>query len=154
MTEMDVLGFNFPSSNQHKTTTTYPYNPSVASSASSSSSSVFSSDCVSSQSSTSTASLNATEVIWEDDQSGESQTLTRGLNISSESTFRCRSATRGSVFKIADAAVPLEMRKNPRRTNSHVSFNGVCASGARPPPALLRQCERKVNFVDKLVGKS
>lgn len=151
---MDVLGLNFPGSIQHKTTTTYPYNSSVASSASSSSSSIFSSDCVSSQSSTTSASLNINEVIWENDQSEDSQTITRGLNISNESTFHCRSATRGSVFKIADAAVPLEMRKNPRRTNSHVSSNGVYASGARPPPALQRQCERKVNFVDKLVDSA
>lgn len=149
------MSLDFSSSIQHRSTaTTYPYNPSVTSSLSSPSSSIFSSDCVSSQCSTTASSVHATtEVTWDNDQPEDSQAISRGLNLSSESTFHCRSATRGSVFKVADAAVPLEMRKNPRRTNSYVSSNGVCASGARPPPALLRQCERKIDFVDKLVGK-
>ena len=54
-------------------------------------------------------------------------------------------------MKATDVAVPPELRKHPRRTNSGIQSNGV--SCARPPPCLLRQSERKVNFVDNLVGK-
>jgi hypothetical protein len=50
----------------------------------------------------------------------------------------------------ADGVVPSELRTHPRRTNSNASS----APSARPPPCLLRQSERKVNFVDNLVGKS
>jgi hypothetical protein len=56
---------------------------------------------------------------------------------------------KGSAPK-ADGVVPSELRTHPRRTNSNASS----APSARPPPCLLRQSERKVNFVDNLVGKS
>ncbi|KAM0273937.1 hypothetical protein ACHAQH_008109 [Verticillium albo-atrum] len=44
----------------------------------------------------------------------------------------------------ASLAVPAELRQNPRRSNG---------AGVRAPPALVRQSDRKVNFVDTLVGK-
>ncbi|VUC33187.1 unnamed protein product [Clonostachys rosea] len=45
-------------------------------------------------------------------------------------------------------AVPLEQRQNPRRTSaSFSSRNGA-------PPSLVRQSDRKVNFVDSLVDSS
>jgi hypothetical protein len=60
-----------------------------------------------------------------------------------------RALAKGVFPKVTDAPVPPEMRQHPRRTNS-LAANG---SSARPPPCLLRQSERKVNFVDNLVGK-
>ena len=47
-----------------------------------------------------------------------------------------------------------EQRQHPRRTQP--SAEGCSGSGApypRPPPSLIRQSERKENFVDSLVGK-
>ncbi|PON29607.1 hypothetical protein TGAM01_v201856 [Trichoderma gamsii] len=43
-------------------------------------------------------------------------------------------------------AVPAELRQNPRRTASSSSSSGC------HPPSLIRQSDRKVNFVDSLVG--
>jgi hypothetical protein len=40
--------------------------------------------------------------------------------------------------------VPAEQRQHPRRSSTTLN--------QRPPPQLVRQCERKVNFVDCLVG--
>ena len=55
-----------------------------------------------------------------------------------------------------DTACP-EARKHPRRTqrfDSHESEDGkVTTVCPRPPPPLVRQSERKDNFVDSLVGK-
>ena len=45
------------------------------------------------------------------------------------------------------AEVARELRQNPRRTKAGASTR----SGG--PPVLVRQCERKHNFVDNLVGK-
>lgn len=47
----------------------------------------------------------------------------------------------------AREAVPPELRKNPRRTSA------ACSSSRGCPPTLFRQVDRKVEFVDKLVGK-
>jgi hypothetical protein len=47
----------------------------------------------------------------------------------------------------AREAVPPELRKNPRRTSAASSASRGC------PPTLFRQIDRKVEFVDKLVGK-
>lgn len=43
-------------------------------------------------------------------------------------------------------AVPAELRQNPRRTASSSGSSGC------HPPSLVRQSDRKVNFVDSLVG--
>src|ERR1700753_583013 len=43
--------------------------------------------------------------------------------------------------------LPAELRQNPRRT-----CNGIATRSGCPPP-LVRQGDRKVNFVDNLVGK-
>ncbi|KAL8716186.1 MAG: hypothetical protein Q9220_000091 [cf. Caloplaca sp. 1 TL-2023] len=49
--------------------------------------------------------------------------------------------------------VASECRQHPRRTQPQASANGCAASiGPRPPPALVRQSERKENFVESLVG--
>ncbi|KAJ5560469.1 hypothetical protein N7513_002868 [Penicillium frequentans] len=128
MSGMDVLGLlSNPSSKSHA----HPYASSISSSASSSSSSVFSLDAQSSVSSTAT---NPVDVIWENDEAQ------LGRISGGPRAF-------GKVVPSKDAAVPPELRMHPRRTNS-VATSGP---GARPPPCLLRQSERKVNFVDNLV---
>ncbi|PHH68344.1 hypothetical protein CDD80_7586 [Ophiocordyceps camponoti-rufipedis] len=47
------------------------------------------------------------------------------------------------------AAVPCELRQNPRRTSS-----APHARGLAPPPALVRHSDRRINFVDSLVDSS
>ncbi|KAJ5166113.1 uncharacterized protein N7482_004894 [Penicillium canariense] len=134
MSGMDVLGLHI-SNPSSKAPHAHPYPSSISSSASSSSSSVFSLDV--SQSSISSTATNPVDVIWEND--GETQV---GRPLGS-----CpRAFAKGAPPKI-DGAVPAELRMHPRRTHS-VANNG---SAARPPPCLLRQSERKVNFVDNLV---
>jgi hypothetical protein len=141
MSRMDVLGLNLsnPSSQLTASHHAHPYASSISSSASSSSSSVFSLDCVSSSSISST-STNPVDVIWENEGSGQ------GRNANGA----CPRATAKGPASKADGVVPSELRTHPRRTNSYASS----ATSARPPPCLLRQSERKVNFVDNLVGKS
>ncbi|KAB8227860.1 putative G1/S-specific cyclin Pcl5 [Aspergillus alliaceus] len=141
MTGIDVLGLKEPNpSVSYRASYAHPYASSISSSASSSSSSVFSLDGLSAHSSVSSTSTNSVDVIWEND--GEYQPAGRGLGPS-------RAPLRGNAPKAADAVVPPELRKHPRRTNSGAQSNGV--SCTRPPPCLLRQSERKVNFVDNLV---
>jgi hypothetical protein len=136
MTGIDVLGLKDPNpSVSYKASYAHPYASSISSSASSSSSSVFSLDGVSTQGSISSTSTNPVDVIWEND--GEYRPS--------------RVSLRGNALKPADAAVPPELRKHPRRTNGGIQSSGLPC--ARPPPCLLRQSERKVNFVDNLVGK-
>ncbi|KAH7037439.1 uncharacterized protein B0I36DRAFT_66175 [Microdochium trichocladiopsis] len=54
-----------------------------------------------------------------------------------------------SYFKSAPRSeVPQELRQNPRRTRVGASTRSGC------PPVLVRQCERKHNFVDNLVDSS
>lgn len=138
-----MLGSN--QSIQYKAPYAHPYASSISSSASSSSSSVFSLDAVSTQSSISSTSTGASDVIWENE--GEYQAGKRGLG----APGGVRGCFRGNAPTTADAAVPPELRMHPRRTSSSLQSSG--ASCARPPPCLLRQSERKVDFVDNLVGE-
>lgn len=108
----------------------HPYASSIASSASSSSSSVFSSvDYASSQCSLPSSSASSVEVIWENDQATRLP------------TDGSRKDGRGGLPSI-DAVAP-ELRRNPRRTHTQ-----------SVRPTLMRQCERNINFVDNLVGKT
>ncbi|KAL4904727.1 hypothetical protein BDW74DRAFT_185579 [Aspergillus multicolor] len=142
MNGIDVLGLSTSNQSiQYKAPSAHPYASSISSSASSSSSSVFSLDAVSSQSSLS-SSTSSVDVIWENE--GEYHAGGRLGAIGG-----VRGCFRGTAPTAADVAVPPELRKHPRRTNSGLQSSG--ASGARPPPCLLRQSERKVNFVDNLV---
>ncbi|PWY83536.1 hypothetical protein BO70DRAFT_403795 [Aspergillus heteromorphus CBS 117.55] len=146
MSGIDVLGLKDPNPNiQLRAAYAHPYASSISSSASSSSSSssVFSLDGVSAQSSISSSSSTSVDVIWEND--GEYQAGGRGF----AGAHGARGCLRGGVPKVTEPAVPPELRKHPRRTDSSIQSNGV--SCARPPPCLLRQSERKVNFVDNLV---
>ena len=54
---------------------------------------------------------------------------------------------RTAVNSTANAASVSERRPNPRRTRSSTTTHTGC------PPALVRQSDRKVIFVDSLVGK-
>lgn len=146
----------------HNSTKDYPYSPSLASTASSSSSSVFSLDAPSSQSSVS-SSAGWPSSAWNSENENENQYFT-SRHISQRSTTSSSdeeviitsylpcSRTRA---QLPAEAVALESRQHPRRTqrlNSYESQDGKSVSSCpRPPPSLVRQSERKENFVDSLV---
>ena len=139
---------------------TETYSPSNASTASSSSDSVFSVDAPSSQSSVTSevwsnssersSWINETEVQFFGSRDGT-------LQASEEHISTNRSSC--SIYQALKSVQPvaLESRQHPRRThrfNSSESQDGQTgASCPRPPPSLVRQSERKDNFVDSLVGK-
>ncbi|TID16024.1 hypothetical protein E2P81_ATG08885 [Venturia nashicola] len=104
--------------------TSYPYQSSISSSASSSSSSVFSVDATSSQTS---------EI--------SNYTSSGSLSVSWDSDD---AAKRLPSLKACELAPIIEQRSHPRRSSISI---------ARPPPTLVRQCERKGQFVDCLVGE-
>lgn len=136
-----------------------PYASALSSSASSSTSSVFS-DAASQASSTSSTSYPAT---WESDEwsssTGQIATAT-AVNfsnvaalqpISRVSTFpqyqasACRETAQERLpsLRQVELVAPVEQRQHPRRSSTTVQ---------RAPPQLVRQSDRKVNFVDCLVG--
>ncbi|PNP51164.1 hypothetical protein THARTR1_08226 [Trichoderma harzianum] len=111
-----------------------PYNSSISSSASASASSVWSGSDTASQ-----ASDDASGSISSDNDSYFSSQ-------GSSTTTRRPDVTKQRQQQ-QQQAVPVELRQNPRRTAA------VAAGGAGcPPPSLIRQSDRKVNFVDSLVG--
>ena len=134
---------------------------------SSSASSIFSIDAPSSQSSTLSSSTDSLNAVWEND--GDSsyfssrhhhQQIIPFAADEAASTTTC--PTKRAVptvqppRRLGEPVAP-ESRQHPRRTqrltdvDSHK--NGSTTSCPRPPPSLVRQCERKDNFVDSLVGK-
>ena len=143
----------------------HPYGPSIPSPASSSASSIFSLDAPSSQSSTASSSTSSVNVIWANEHESwghrQSHESSHGVSgIGSESSQHYKSAIaklEQSEVQPRSQAVAPEFRKHPRRTHRDSEGNdrsGAAASACpRPPPALVRQCERKDNFVDSLVGK-
>ncbi|KAK2834831.1 hypothetical protein FQN49_006873 [Arthroderma sp. PD_2] len=136
---IDVLGFNpvNPSILQsvHQTC---PYASSLASSASSSASSVFSLDAVSSQTSVASSSCTSADVVWENEIPADAQEKKTAAT-----NDAARTSAKGCYSKVGETDVSTGLRQHPRRT-----------AATRPPPTLVRQCERKTNFVDSLVGKS
>ena len=142
----------------------HPYSPSLASTASSSSSSVFSLDASSSQSSVS-SSAGWSSSAWHSENENENQYLT-SRHISQQSTTSASDeeviitsylpCSQPQAHSPAEAVCP-GSRQNPRRTqrlNSYELQDGKTVSSCpRPPPSLVRQSERKENFVDSLVGK-
>jgi hypothetical protein len=152
---MDVLGFNLANPSLQKAYYIHPYTASIASSASSSSSSVSSVDYLSSQGSISSSSASSVDVILENEVSGESQAAGLTSGNSSDLGSHCFRSGRGCAPKVADTAVAPELRQNPRRTYHAARSSSESASAcARAPPSLVRQCERKVNFVDNLVDSA
>lgn len=136
-----------------RTVTSHPYPCSIGSSASSSSTSVFSLDCVSSQGSVSSSSTTATDALWESDETREP--VRKYVPHPGQTSFPFQDGSACNPSKVTECVVPPELRKNPRRTAyPSTASNGAPTSCSRLPPPLVRQCDRKVNFVDSLVGKS
>jgi hypothetical protein len=115
---------------------TGPYEPSIASSASSSQTSIFS-DAASAQSSVASSisdDFRSTQEDARDSYCATAQLQQKhivGTQLSQQLTY-------------ADVtSVPSQQRQHPRRSS--------LAKHQRPPP-LVRQADRKVNFVDNLVG--
>jgi len=140
----------------------HPYAPSLSSSASSSTSSIFS-DAASQASSSSSSTSQSYPSGWDSEEWSSRQAalgptvdhnvLTTLAPISRVSTFplyqppACRETASERVLPPlrTDLTVPAEQRQHPRRSST---FN------QRPPPQLVRQCERKVSFVDCLVDSA
>ncbi|KAI2464403.1 hypothetical protein F4781DRAFT_436425 [Annulohypoxylon bovei var. microspora] len=121
-----------------------PYNSSIASSASSSAASVWS-EASSQSSDDSTVSVCASD---SSEQCGAySYTL---LSRPSRSDVACNKISLSTCWpgQPQQAEVPQELRRNPRRTNGGATTRTGC------PPPLVRQSDRKVNFVDSLVDSS
>lgn len=144
-------------------TSNHPYGSSIASSASSSSSSIFSLDALSSQSSIASSSTSSLNAVWEkeneDEYFSKDQSAHECATITPARSPGLKSSAAKHIQQRAQLpckAVAPEAHKHPRRTHRLPPINvnnGVSGPCTRPPPALVRQCERKDNFVDCLVGK-
>lgn len=137
---------------------THPYAATLSSSASSSTSSVFS-DAASQASSASSTSQHSQ---WESEEwstrigpAGPTpvepaslsmlQPMTRVSTFPQYQPSACRETVQERLPSLrAEFAAPPEQRQHPRRSSTTINQRG--------PPQLVRQCERKVNFVDCLVG--
>lgn len=129
--DMDYISPAFVSST---TSNSYaPYNSSLATAASTSTASVWSD--TSSQASDDTSISTNTS----DSESCDSYCLSKQTSCESV-------ASRSLQQQVQSEALPAELRQNPRRTASGAHARLPC------PPPLVRQCDRKVNFVDNLVG--
>jgi hypothetical protein len=120
-------------------------NPSYSSSDSSSASASSQSDCsdASSQSSDDTC-----VTTYSDSDSCDAYCASKPAANSASKPINFTSPwTKQPLLAQAEAVVPAELRQNPRRSSSTSTTRTGC------PPALLRQSDRKVNFVDSLVGK-
>jgi hypothetical protein len=136
----------------------HPYATPLSSSASSSTSSVFSDAA----SQTSSASSTSQHSQWESEEwnlrtqqpgptSVESsslqvlQPLARVYTFPQYQSSACRETVQERLPSLrAQFVAPVEQRQHPRRSSTTINQRG--------PPQLVRQCERKVNFVDCLVG--
>lgn len=130
-----------------------PYEPSIASSASSSQSSIFS-DIGSVQSSIASSISDDFRHNQEDarDRAYAQQQIRQKASYDNYNT----SAEQAKLDSLAESgcpngpsyaditSIPVQQRQHPRR--SSLSRN-------QRPPTLQRQCERKINFVENLVGK-
>ncbi len=123
-----------------------PYSSSLASSASSSSASVWSD--VASQSSDD-SSIHSSGISSESEISDSYCCTSQPPSYQPIQQNICDQGVTvtASWPKSILASVAPEQRQHPRRT----SGGPVARSGC--PPSLVRQCDRKVNFVDSLVGK-
>lgn len=132
------------------------YSPSSVSSAASS---IFSVDAASSQSSVaSSACSSSLEIGWDADSvaslSCSEYHLARHATapaITSSAVGAAATHRPSSPVRSRSACVPAEQRLNRRRTNRG-DRRIDCPAAVRPPPSLVRQSDRKVNFVDSLVG--
>ncbi|KAF2465982.1 uncharacterized protein BDR25DRAFT_318114 [Lindgomyces ingoldianus] len=143
----------------------HPYAPSLSSSASSSASSVFS-DAASQTSCSSSSTSNSIPIGWESEEwINRSRPIGLGAALDPNSFGTFAPISRVNTYPLyqpsgcretaperllpplrTDIAVPAEQRLHPRRSSSTINH--------RPPPQLVRQSERKVNFVDCLVDSA
>jgi hypothetical protein len=122
-----------------------PYNPSLASSASSSSASVWSD--VASQSSDD-SSVHSSGVGSESDIPDTYCCASQPPYQSTQQNICEANVTSAACWpKNIPTSIPSEQRQHPRRTSVAAGTRLGC------PPSLVRQCDRKVTFVDSLVGK-
>lgn len=140
---------------------TIPYSPSSVSTTSSTSSSTFSVDAPSSQSSISCSSLddwgNTTyQNENENPSSANLQPLRQHDSVFSEEDSK-HCPTYLASRPLLPGVIAPNSRQNPRRTqrlNSYESQDGKKINQCPlAPPSLVRQSERKDNFVESLVGK-
>ncbi|KAF2873000.1 hypothetical protein BDV95DRAFT_490975 [Massariosphaeria phaeospora] len=139
----------------------HPYTSSASSSASSSTSSVFS-DIGSQVSSSSSSASQSIPSAWDSGEWSRAHQATPITTIDPESLSSFAPITRVSTFPLyqpsacRDTAervlpplrtdiLPLDQRQHPRRSSTLKQ---------RAPPQLVRQCDRKVNFVDCLVDSA
>lgn len=139
----------------------HPYAPTLSSSASSSTSSVFSDAGSQASSSSSTSSHSS----WEPEEWSSRTRVVPVSNVEPENlpgfwpitrvqTYppyhqpsACRETAQENLPSLrAEFPAPVESRQNPRRSSTTIN--------QRPPPQLVRQCDRKVNFVDCLVDSA
>jgi PHO85 cyclin-5 len=135
----------------------HPYTPSIASIASSSSTSVFSTGDGPSSHGSAASSVRSAHLSWDGDAQKQHLLAVRcrpPMAASTTSLSLCATEARTcQPFGPASNAVPPELRLHPRRTQ-HAAPVDVNVGGARrQPPPLVRQCDRKDNFVENLVGK-
>lgn len=129
-----------------------PYASSLAAAASSSSASVYSdsssqsSDDASSTASVSSASSSESDSC--DSYCARSTTTHAHDSCDQQITFSSPQWKQTHAQVDATATALTERRPNPRRTGSGTTTRSGC------PPTLVRQSERKVNFVDNLVDSS
>ena len=150
-------------------TTSHSYGTLSASPASSACSSFFSIDAPSSQSSVASASSSGSlSANWNTENESENESVdphthrvSQGLTsvASKEPIPVCAESKscKSYVEQISAEANKLESRQQTsrtRRSTCYVTVDGkAVASCPRQPPALIRQSERKDNFVDNLVGQ-
>ncbi|KAF2135956.1 uncharacterized protein K452DRAFT_313597 [Aplosporella prunicola CBS 121167] len=140
------MGCNFPFLSQDAS---HPYTSSLSSSASSSSSSVFSVDTASSQASLSSTTSSLPRA-WDCRQAegcpAVSEAFPQNGSVPPQLPSWCQSQTSLPPLRTVDVPVPPELRQNSRRCSVTVN--------RRAPPALVRQSERTVKFVDSLVDSA
>jgi hypothetical protein len=120
---------------------TGPYEPSIASSASSSQTSIFS-DAASAQSSV--ASSVSDDFRNSQEDARDRYCAPAQLQHKHIADVQLSHASQHQLSYADVTSVPSQQRQHPRRSS--------LAKNQRPPP-LVRQADRKVNFVDNLVGK-
>lgn len=132
----------------------HPYSSPIASPASSSSSSLFSIDAPSSQSSAGSSSSRSPCANWDNENETEcSSKDDRSYKPSARSwKFSDPSDTKHQKPGLEILHEISVTTAHPRRTNRNAG-EAFARSLLRPPPPLVRQCERKESFVDSLVGK-
>ncbi len=131
------------------------YTLSAASSPTSSTASVFSLDAPSSQSSVSSASSSwdsENDTVSSLNQAAPRQPIAySNVYLAATALYEAKP---GIVQTEPSTAVASECRQHPRRTQPQAHPNGPSTTTVpRPPPSLVRQSERKDNFVESLVGE-